>query len=216
MTAETIEEIGDADAARSEVYAALADAIEFPSVEFHADVSTGAFAAGIEALVGALPYALAQPPDYAALVDDGGYVDFQAEYIRLFDVGTVRPPCPLYGGEWTGARKQAMEETLRFYRFFGMKVDEAARELPDHITVELEFLQVMAFTEGLARARGGDAAPLLRAERDFLARHPGRWWPQLTRKLASCTPSPFYAALASLIDSVLAADLAYVKTLLAA
>jgi len=205
------DEIDDASAARSALYATLADTIEFPSAELHEQAALGVLAGRIADVVGALPYQIADAPDVGALRNAGEYVDMQSEYIRIFDVGAARPPCPLYGGEWLGARKASLEETLRFYRFFGLKVDENARELPDHITVELEFLQVMAYMEGVARARGGDTASLQRAQRDFIERQPGRWWPRLHQKLAGCAPPPFYTALVALIDAALAADLAYLK-----
>jgi DMSO reductase family type II enzyme chaperone len=146
------------------------------------------------------------------LREAGEYIDFQAEYIRLFDVGPMRPPLPLYGGEWGTTRKRSMEETLRFYRFFGMKVDESCKELPDHVTIELEFMQMLAFTEGTMRASGDDALPFLRAQRDFLERHPGRWWPMLRSKMAGFERSRFYDALADLADMFFAADLAYLRS----
>ena len=207
--------IDDATAARSELYGLLADGLEFPSREFHLQVQARVFSEHAGALLSALPYQLGESIDMAGLAEAGDYIEFQSEYMRLFDVGAVRPPCPLYGGEWGGTRKRAMEEALRFYRFFGLKVDDGAHELPDHITVELEFMQVMAFTEGMTRARDEDPASFLRAERDFLERHPGKWWPMLRRKLAPQEPAPFYAALAALTGAVLAADGAYVRTLLA-
>ena len=135
--------------------------------------------------------------------------------MRLFDVGTVRPPCPLYDGEWGGARKHAMEDVLRFYRFFGLKLDADTHELPDHVAIEFEFMKVLAFLEGLATVRGADAAPLFRAERDFLQRHPARWWPLLQSKLPRLEPQPFYASLATIVGAVLTADHAYMKTRIA-
>lgn len=206
--------VDEGTAARAGLYSLLADAFEFPSREFHADVASGAFREGIAAAVASLPYALAADLDLDALADAGGYVDFQAEYIRLFDVGVARPPCPLYGGEWGSSRKHWMEDALRFYRFFGLKMDEKARQLPDHVTVELEFLQVLAFAEGMARARDTDVASFLRAQRDFIERHPGRWWPMLQRKIGTYRPSRFYEQLAALTGAVLAADLAYVRSLI--
>lgn len=200
---------------RSELYGLLADAWEFPTREFHLQVEGGLLREHTEALLSVLPYRLPGDLDLDGLGEAGDYVDFQAEFIRVFDVGTVRPPCPLYGGEWGGSRKQSMEETLRFYRFFGLKVEEGAHELPDHVTVELEFMRVMAFTEGMARARGADPLPSVRAERDFLVRHPGRWWPLLRRKLPSQQPTRFWESLVSLTGEALAADLAYVRGMLA-
>lgn len=209
MSSPPLAAIDDAAAARSEMYGLLADAFEFPSREFHEQVLDGGFRDRVESAVRQLPYQLAFDTDMAAFADAGEYVDFQGEYMRLFDVGAVRPPCPLYGGEWGGTRKRSMEEAVRFYRFFGMTMDQSAHELPDHITVELEFLQVLAFTEGMTRARGEDPASLLRAQCDFIDRHPGRWWPALQRKLPAESPSPFYACLAALTGAVLVADREY-------
>lgn len=214
MTSEPAVRIDAPTGARSELYGLLADALSFPERAFHGHVAAGVFREEAEGLVEELPYPLPVTVDFEGLAEAGEYVDFQAEYIRLFEVGAIRPPCPLYGGEWGPARKRTMEEVLRFYRFFGMKVDERARELPDHVTVELEFLQVLAFEEGMARATGIDTAPLLRAQRDFLERHPARWWRLLERKLATQNPARFYAALASLTGAFLAGDLAYVRGLL--
>jgi DMSO reductase family type II enzyme chaperone len=214
-TAPTAPAIDEPTAARSEIYGLFADALEFPSRDFHLRAEAGVFRDEVEALLGALPYDVRAGEPLAALADTGDYVPFQGEYIRLFDVGAVRPPCPLYDGEWGGARKRSMEEVLRFYRFFGMKIDGATHELPDHVTIEFEFMKVLAFLEGLASARGGDALPFFRAERDFLQRHPARWWPLLERKLAAHEPPPFYASLAAIVGSVLAADLAYVKAAIA-
>jgi DMSO reductase family type II enzyme chaperone len=203
--------IDDATATRFAMYATLARALEFPGRDFHQEMRDGYFRDGVTAMLGGLPYGVARV-DTAGLRDDVEYIDFQAEYIRLFDVGAVRPPFPLYAGEWGTTRKRAMEDALRFYHFFGMKLDESCRELPDHVTVQLEFMQVLAFTEGTIRASGDDALPFLRAERDFLERHPGRWWPLLRRKMASYDPLPFYAALTALADAFFAAELRYLRS----
>lgn len=203
--------VDEATEARSELYGLFADALEFPSREFHLQIEAGVFRDEIEALVSALPYAVNAKEAIAGLAQADDYVPFQGEYIRLFDVGTVRPPCPLYDGEWSGARKRSMEDVLRYYRFFGMKIDDGTHELPDHVTIEFEFMKVLTFMEGLARTQGGDALPLFRAERDFLERHPARWWPMLRHKLAGHEPPPFYASLATIVGDVLTADLAYVK-----
>jgi DMSO reductase family type II enzyme chaperone len=204
--------IDDATATRFAMYATLARALDFPSREFHSEMQDGYFRDGVRALIDGLPYTLEGEIDFAGLHDPADYVDFQAEYIRLFDVGPMRPPFPLYAGEWGSTRKRAMEDALRFYHFFGMKVNDACRELPDHVTVQLEFMQALAFTEGAARASGEDAAPFLRAERDFLERHPGRWWPMLRRKMAASDPPRFYDALTALADAFFAADLKYLRS----
>jgi len=206
-------EIDAGSASRFEMYRLLAGALEFPSRAFHERVVRGAFRADVAAAAGGLPCGLAEASPIEALITEEEYGAFQGEYIRLFDVGTVRPPCPLYGGEWGGARRATMEDALRFYGFFGMKMNEGARELPDHVTVQLEFMEVMAFTEGAARTRGEDVGPLVRAERDFLARHLAKWWPLLRRKIGGQRPSAFYDALTAVTHDFIAADLRYVRAL---
>ena len=212
MTLATAAEIDAASEARSAMYGALAHAWEFPDRESHARLQDGSFRDEVAAIVAGLPYDLAAD-DVDRLTAADEYVDVQAEYIRLFDVGAVRPPCPLYGGEWGMPRRRSMEDALRFYQYFGLKLSADQRELPDHATVQFEFMQVMAFTEGTARARDADAGALLRAERDFLARHLGRWWPLLRGKVATLEPLPFYDALTALTDAFLAEDARYLKQL---
>jgi len=205
-------EIDEPTESRFVMYRLLADALEFPSREFWERVACGELLESVRAVVDGLPYAVGDGSRLEALADGGEYIEFQGEYIRLFDVGAVRPPCPLYGGEWGMPRKRSMEDALRFYGFFGLKMDEAVHELPDHVTVQLEFMQVMSYLEGEARG-GGDPLPLLRAERDFLARHLARWWPLLRKKLATCRPSPFYDAVTGLAEAFFLADYAYVRGL---
>jgi DMSO reductase family type II enzyme chaperone len=99
---------------------------------------------------------------------------------------------------------QAMEECVRFYNHFGLTLAEAPRELPDHISTQLEFLHFLAFREAEAWRDGRDPGPWQRAGRDFLERHPGRWVPQLRERLAKQNPLPFFAALVDRLERFLA------------
>jgi hypothetical protein len=85
---------------------------------------------------------------------------------------------------------QTMEECVRFYNHFGLTLAEAPRELPDHISTQLEFLHFLAFREAEAWRDGRDPGPWQRAGRDFLERHPGRWVPKLRERLASRSALP--------------------------
>jgi DMSO reductase family type II enzyme chaperone len=213
MTTATPEAIEATSAARFTIYQLLTDALEFPTPAFHEQVRSGAFRDDVRRAMDALPFSIDEGRTADGLMTDDSYLDFQAEYIRLFDVGVVRPPCPLYGGEWGRARRSTMEDALRFYEFFGVKMNEQAHELPDHVTVELEFMQVLAYTEGSTRARNLDALPFVRAQRDFLARHLGKWWPLLRRKVVSQQPSAFYEAVTALADAFFTADARRMRSL---
>jgi len=194
-------------AARSALYRLLAEVLAFPDGLAPA-VADGGLRAALASWSAALPYALPPPPD--ALADPAAADDaLAADYIRLFDVGVGGPPCPLHGGVYQGDRMRTMEEATRFYHFFGLRLAPPLRELPDHVTTELEFLHYLTFREIQTRAAGGDPTPLLRAQRDFLARHPCTWMPRMAQRLARQEAQPFYPALVGWALDFLHADAAW-------
>jgi DMSO reductase family type II enzyme chaperone len=198
-----------AAAQRSRLYQLLGAAFAFPDEEFFDAVRDGTLATALAHLCGALPYDLTGVATLGLGGAGESYADFEAEYIRLFDVGPAGPPCPLYGGLYIGDRMKVMEDATRFYNFFSLRVSQQLRELPDHITTELEFLHYLTFREAEARQHGLDASPLLRAQRDFLARHLCRWVPRLQSRLAKQTTLPFFPALVQFAAGFLAADHGY-------
>jgi DMSO reductase family type II enzyme chaperone len=105
-----------------------------------------------------------------------------------------------------------MEELVRFYGFFDLALSQQDRELPDHLSVELEFLHYLAFRESDAIERSADPSPYQRAQADFIERHAGRWLPIMRGKLETLTPLPFFDGLVSLTTDVLRADLGYLRS----
>lgn len=202
-------ELGRAAAARSQLYRVLATVLGFPDKELYEAIQDGTVARTIGELCAALPYELSTAAAPAADVLQEPYVDFESEYIRLFDVGAAGPPCPLYGGVYIGDRMKVMEDATRFYNFFHLHLSPQMRELPDHITTELEFLHYLTFREAEAHQHGADSASLLRAERDFLARHLCRWVPRLQARLAKQTTLPFFPALVAFAAAFFQADQRY-------
>jgi len=198
-----------AAASRSRMYALLAATFAFPDEELHTAVRDGSLAGTIAMVAGALPYRLDVGASSGLSTAVEGYVDFESEYIRLFDVGAAGPPCPLYGGVYLGDRMKVMEEATRFYNYFHLKLSPEVRELPDHITTELEFLHYLTFREAEAHETGTDPSSLLRAERDFLARHLCRWVPRLRDRLGKQNAAPFFTALVDLAFAFFEADQAY-------
>ncbi|MBI5506347.1 MAG: molecular chaperone TorD family protein [Deltaproteobacteria bacterium] len=206
-------ELDRTTASRSQLYALLALAFGFPDQELHGAIREGLIARSIAELCAALPHQLSAvvTADLAAAAD--AYVDFESEYIRLFDVGAAGPPCPLYGGVYIGDRMKNMEEATRFYNYFELRLSPEVRELPDHITTELEFLHYLTFREAEIGQHGGDVSSLLRAERDFLERHLCRWVPRLRERLAKQKPAVFFAALVDFAIAFFEADRAYAAAL---
>ena len=204
-------------AARSRMYRLLAGAFAFPEESFHQAVLAGEFLSEVAEIASALPYALPPVEGDALRSSLGGapedYLDFQSEYIRLFDVGVPRPPCALYGGLYLGSRRTVMEEVTRFYHHFGLSLGGESRELPDHITTELEFMHFLTFQEVSALQKGQDRRPFLRAQRDFLQRHLARWVPQVAALVETQKAAPFFLGLLGLARDFLLADRSHVASL---
>jgi DMSO reductase family type II enzyme chaperone len=203
-------EPGRVAALRSRLYSVLAIAFGFPDEDLYTAIRDGSVAQAIAELVLALPHGLAGAATLGLGTALESRVEFESEYIRLFDVGAAGPPCPLYGGVYGGDRMKVMEDAVRFYNFFALRLAPTLHELPDHITTELEFLHYLTFREAEACESGIDPAPLLRAERDFLARHLCRWVPQLRARLAKQkTTCTFFSALVQFSEAYFAADRMY-------
>jgi DMSO reductase family type II enzyme chaperone len=74
-------------------------------------------------------------------------------------------------------QSQEMADIAGFYRAFGFQVGGAARERPDHLAVELEFMYALALKEAHAESIGQPEWVGLcqEAQRKFLQDHLGRW-----------------------------------------
>jgi DMSO reductase family type II enzyme chaperone len=194
-------------AARSRGYRILAAAFDYPEGEMGEAIRSGEIAQALREGLGAVDPALGADVAWDELCDAGNDDDLAVEFTRLFDVGTSGPPCPLYGGLYGGARMKVMEEAVRFYNHFGLHLDERQRELPDHLQTALEFLHYLAFRETEALVQGEDPGAYRRAQRDFLARHPGRWVPLLKERLEQHEPMPYFRVLVALLARFLERDL---------
>jgi DMSO reductase family type II enzyme chaperone len=206
-TASSVEEVHAA--ARSRLYRLLADGFLYPDTTSFEALTAGRYRDGVALACEPLAYDLA--PALDGLVACGDYIDFQADYLRLFEVGLGIPPCPLYSGIYRGGRKAVMEELTRFYNYFGLSVEQGKGELPDHISTELEFMHFLAFKESAALARREDPLPYRRAQADFLERQLVSWLPALDARLAGLEPPPYYAALAWLARALTQAELTLLR-----
>ncbi len=197
-------------AARSALYALLAEAFGYPRGELLDAIRSGTLVRRLREWIAQLDPPLTEPIDWPAL-EGAGDGALAAEYTRLFDAGTAASPCALYGGLHVGPQMTTMEEVLRFYQHFGLAPTGVSRDTPDHLSAELEFLHVLAYGEAELGARGEDTTSWRLGRRDFIARHPGRWVPLMRTKLAQQNPLPYYAGLVALLEQCLAADLAQLE-----
>jgi DMSO reductase family type II enzyme chaperone len=188
------------------VYALFTEALAYPEDDLRETLAQGGLMIPLrESLTTLSPRFSPSDPRWQALQDVGSSEDLAIEHTRLFDVGASGPPCPLYGGLYGGGdRMKKMEEAVRFYNHFGLTLSEAQRELPDHISTQLEFMHYLSYREAEALHADVDAAAYRRAQRDFVERHLGRWVPELLEGLEQQEAGAYIRTLVSFLVEFLA------------
>jgi DMSO reductase family type II enzyme chaperone len=183
---------------RSDIYGLLLATLEYPDLELADLVKNGRLVARCREMLCAIYPEIGEEMDWDALAGNVTEEELAVEYSRLFDVGAAGPPCPLYGGVYKDSRMPTLEELVRFYSYVGLTTEGAGTELPDHISVQLEFLYYLSLCEE-KQSDAEEAEDLQRLQRDFINRHPGHWLPQLLERLEMQRASPFYLSLFQLI-----------------
>jgi putative dimethyl sulfoxide reductase chaperone len=79
------------------------------------------------------------------------YEQVEGAYIALFTNNYPHLPCPPYGSLFTAIdSEKRLEEMLaikEFYQNHGIDIADSFDDLPDHLCVELEFMQILCFRE---------------------------------------------------------------------
>lgn len=122
-------------------------------------------------------------------------------FTRLM-VGPGKGYVPPYGSVYldppaTGHRPQlwgpSTMAALEMYRAAGL--EPVGGQMPDHLAVELKFMQTLCEQEASAAA----VARWRRLQADFLRDHLGRWAPAWAAAAGSAAEHPFYRAMARLL-----------------
>lgn len=133
------------------------------------------------------------------------------DYTRLFLGPTGALSLP-YGSVWLGQRKELMQNStlavLDMYAEGGFEIDEQFRELPDHISAELEFLYLLIFREAQARLHcdRGAQQSISGLRWRFLQEHLARWIGPFSAAIRRGAQSEFYGELAALTEGFIAAE----------
>ncbi len=202
--------------ARSAFYQKLARQFHAPDTEAAERIKAGEPVVELAELAGALPYNLPIAKEGPA-IDNLSAEEISAEFVRLFDVGEGEggPPCPLFGGAYKQDRIAVMEETKRFYDYFGLKLSSDYFLPPDHLATELDFMQYLTFKEA-ASASPRLARSYSSAQRDFLDRQLLSWLPDAYAALEKAEPHPYFRWLMELTLELAKTDHSYVSERLAA
>lgn len=217
--------LADVCARRAAVYQALALGFREPTAAYLEALAGGELVDGLRAAVAwlgtdadlyepaltALSRAAAAEPRSAAALRA-----LAVEYARLF-TGPGRPAVMCYASQYLDADQQrparlngaAASYAAAAYRAAGVVPVEAPRELPDHVTIELEFLFHLCRREEEAWAGGdADAALGLRRSLDaFLREHAARFLAGFAAAVRTAATAELYDALADLLAAHVVAEL---------
>ncbi len=103
------------------------------------------------------------------------------------------------------------EETVvvkRTIEAAGFDYDQYFNGIPDHVSVELEYLAKLVSVEANCWRTENytDAENALGWQHQFIAKHVGKWIPVFCRKVKDQAQMPFYAAFASLLRQFIAGE----------
>lgn len=145
---------------------------------------------------------------YFACLRQRSFEDVEAEHIGLFSSNFPTVPCPPYGSLFTVDENKRLEEMLaikQFYHRSGVDVAASFDDLPDHICVEIEFLQLLCFRlDDALRNRDPDMATgLANTQTIFLDRFLLPFARRLARIATGMAPENSYAHLLTATRAVI-------------
>jgi TorA maturation chaperone TorD len=140
--------------------------------------------------------------------------EFAVEYARLF-LGPSEHISPhesvhnqASGGDWGSLWGQETVKIKQFIESAGLEYTPDYTGIPDHISVELEFLQKVSMREATAWTEGDTEGALygLKMEKMFIQDHMLKWVPLFCDKIIAKANLPFYREMAKITKCFLEFD----------
>ena len=141
--------------------------------------------------------------------------DLAVEYARLF-LGPDKHISPHEsvhhdrdGGDWGALWGKSTVEVKKFIESAGLEYITEYSGMPDHISVELEFMQQVTSREAQAWESNDSEGALycLKMEKKFLDDHIMKWIPLFCDKIIDAAELSFYSEIAKLTKSFLEIDI---------
>lgn len=187
--------------ARCQAYALFSDLTASP----HEADTREAVAARIGFFAEGLPYAL-EIDDLLRDFSNADSEQLKTDYSALFEVGSQGPPVPIREDLQTGQKSGTREDIVRFYDYFGYRLEERFAWAPDHLSVELEFMHFLCYHEGQP---GSDSVSYQLAQADFTERHLQRWVPQFAAQVARHASGALYCRIVDALREFIVRDLGW-------
>jgi TorA maturation chaperone TorD len=138
--------------------------------------------------------------------------DIVNEYNRLFLIRALAPPHETYYTDADGQfRGKLTSDLAAEYLEAGLELATDLNELPDHISVELEFMSFLCDREILAldENRVQDGKRYWESQRKFVGQHLARWFPKMALRVREANPEHLYALVLQAAYAFLRHDLEY-------
>ncbi len=152
--------------------------------------------------------------DFYKKAEDDVIEDLAIEYTRLF-LGPGKHISPHESihyerddGDWGSLWGGSTVEVKKFIETAGLKYKTEYSGLPDHISVELEFMQEAAKREAQAWDENNNAEALycLKMEKKFVEEHLIKWVPLFCEKIISEADMSFYREMARITSNYVIYD----------
>jgi TorA maturation chaperone TorD len=126
--------------------------------------------------------------------------ELSVEYAKLF-VGPFELKAPPYGSVYIDGDKRVMGdstmEILKMYRQTGLSIKDDFKDLPDHISVELEFMYFLIYheIESFQKSQTEKSLDHLKMQVRFLNQYLGHWILPFCHHISDGTENEFYHSL---------------------
>lgn len=202
----------DSAVARMFLYRFLAKAFEDPEPEgwawLTAAETTSALQSAARNLARISGSRLAQLSDeLVPQLTPNAFEEFATTHLTCFG-HTVRGDCPMNEIEYGDIKADPLFQPHRlsdlgaFFAAFGLELMADAAERIDHVSIQLEFMSVLAAKEAHALEHQADdenVSVLRDAQKKFLREHLGRWSPAFARRLARMADKTALGALGQML-----------------
>jgi putative dimethyl sulfoxide reductase chaperone len=134
-------------------------------------------------------------------LENDGRMALSVAYTRLF-LGPPEMLAPPYASFYLekngGLMGPSSIKIAKFYDRAGLRIDDEFNDMPDHITVMLEFLYYLLFRESMARIEGApeEKAMLESTRTAFFNDCIAPWVPRFCERITTADEHPFYTGLA--------------------
>ena len=128
-------------------------------------------------------------------------------HANLF-VGPFEMQVPPYASIYLDQEQRLMGpvsvEAAEAYAEAGLGPGQGPKEVPDHLSHELEFMYYLAF-----QAATSEAEIWTERQQRFWREHLGRWLPEFAKALVEAETAPFYGSLALLLEEFCRREVAH-------